>query len=293
MGDLVPIAVTDAATVYHCDWRQLLDVVPSCDLLCVDAPYSARTHAGHYAGTSAESDPRDAGRAEWLARKGYDDKRGLRRPLDYPSWTDDEVTAFANDWFPRCAGWIVSITDHVLARVWEREMRDADRYVFAPIPFVEMGKQPRLTGDGPASWTCWIIVSRPKSVAFSRWGSLPGAYVMTGKDQRRIPGGKPIGLMCSLVRDYSHPGDLCVDPCCGAGTLASAAIREGRRAIVGDRDEAHADLAAEWVRNPWRPSPRLEAPDDGDVQLDWTARTKLRQGALDLEPATEPDPETT
>jgi hypothetical protein len=145
-----------------------------------------------------------------------------------------------------------------------------------------MGKQPRLTGDGPASWTCWIIVSRPRSISFSRWGSLPGAYVLTSKDQRRIPGGKPISLMCSLVRDYSHPGDLCVDPCCGAGTLAAAAIREGRRVLVGDCDPAHAHLASEWVRNPWRPSPRLEAETEDDPQPSLAIARPARQHQTDL-----------
>ena len=70
-----------------------------------------------------------------------------------------------------------------------------------------------------------------------------------------VVGGKPIWLIQRLVEDYSHPGDLCVDPCCGAGTLAAAAIRTGRRAIIGDSMREHADLAALWIKHPWRPAP--------------------------------------
>ena len=59
-------------------------------------------------------------------------------------------------------------------------------------------------------------------------------------DSPRI-GGKPLGLMRAIVRDYSHPGDLVCDPFAGAGTTLAAALLEGRRAIGSEVDpDAHA-----------------------------------------------------
>ena len=74
-----------------------------------------------------------------------------------------------------------------------------------------------------------------------------------------VVGGKPVFLMQRLVEDYSRPNDLVVDPCCGAGTTLVGAIRAGRRAIGGDMNAAHADLAAQWIRHPHRPAPSLPA----------------------------------
>ena len=43
----VLLAENEGVRVYHSDWRDLLGVVPECDLLCTDTPYSDRTHSGH------------------------------------------------------------------------------------------------------------------------------------------------------------------------------------------------------------------------------------------------------
>lgn len=219
------------------DFRQgryqdvLTDV--TCEALILDAPYSDRTHAGHFSGTSAAAPD-----ADWLARKGYDDKKSRRAPLKYPSFSAEDVQELVKFFAPRCRGWMVSITDHVLAPAWEQAFRDAERYTFAPLPFVEIGKQPRLTGDGPASWSCFIVVSRPKTREFASWGSLPGAYCTENKDQSpdRITGGKPLWLMRRLVEDYSRPGDRVCDPCAGGATTLVAARQLGRVAIGAECD---------------------------------------------------------
>lgn len=222
-------------------WQEALADVEQVDAVIVDAPYSARTHAGHYAGSVSPS-----AEDRWLARKGYDDKRTRRRALSYDGWSEEQVRELVDDLAPRCRGWFVTITDHLLAPVWSDALESVGRYVFQPLPFVEIGKQPRLTGDGPASWSCWIVVSRPKSREFASWGSLPGAYCSRSKNQTdRHVGGKPAWLMEALVRDYTRPGDLVCDPCAGYGTTLAAAARNGRRAVGAELDaETHAQALA-------------------------------------------------
>ena len=167
-------------------------------------------------------------------------------------------------------GWFVSITDHVLVRAWESYLAFSGRYVFAPVPYVAPGSRIRLSGDGPSSWTCWIVVARPRNREFASWGTLPGAYVLPGGHGGNLPvvGGKPMWLMQRLVEDYSRPGDLVCDPCCGAGTTLVAALRSGRRAIGGDVMPEHAEMARIWTANPHLNAPR------GELELD------ERQGAL-------------
>jgi len=123
--------------------------------------------------------------------------------------------------------------------------RTPGRYVFAPLPIVELGSRIRLSGDGPSTWTCWAIVSRPKTREMQRWGTLPGAYVTDREaiGSRPVVGGKHLRAMRSIIRDYTRPGDLVCDPCAGGGTTLLAARMEGRRSIGAEMMPEHYDIA--------------------------------------------------
>jgi hypothetical protein len=145
-----PLATVPGASVYHCDWRALLDVVPTCNALIVDAPYSEKTHAG--SGTME--------RWGTATPPGYDN--GKRREINYSHWSEVDVRAFVEAWSPRVSGWMVTITDAALAGPWSEAMGKNGRLVFDPLPFVAVGSRVRLSGDGPSSWTTWIVVARPR-----------------------------------------------------------------------------------------------------------------------------------
>lgn len=222
--------------IYHGD--SLAEPLPGmCDLLCVDAPYSDRTHAGHRDGVASA--------VGWSrkAEGGYIEPDYNRRYIDYPTWTPRQVRAAVRAWHEFTRGWMVSITDHILAPHWAHAMERAGRYVFAPLPWFCPGRGVRLAGDGPSSWTCWIVVSRPRHEPYSTYGTLPGGYV-TKPERMPIVGGKPRDLMRALIRDYSRDGDVVCDPCCGGGTTLRAAVDLGRTAIGVDISEEHCQIAA-------------------------------------------------
>jgi site-specific DNA-methyltransferase (adenine-specific) len=176
---------------------------------------------------------------------------------------------FVAQWARRCRGWFCTITDHVLAPTWTVALAAEGRYVFAPTPIVETGSRVRLTGDGPSSWTCWLVVARPKTPEFVRWGTLPGAYIGSGKGDREHIGGKDTGIMRAIVRDYSRPGDLIADPCCGAGTTLIAAAIEGRRAIGAELDLATFAKAQARIARGYTPSllTQLDAPRAEQIDM--------------------------
>jgi hypothetical protein len=215
--------------LYEATHQELAAVVSSVDAVIVDAPYSATTHNGH--GAMAESEAADS---------------ASRRDLDYACWTEADVRDFVEAWAPVNRGWFVSLTDDDLAPVWKREYRRAGLTAFAAVPAVIRGMTVRMAGDGPSSWTIQCMVARPKALA--RWGTLPGAYVGP-REVTPVVGGKPLWLMRDLVRDYSRDGDRVADPCCGGGGLGLAAIAMGRTAVLGDRDHAHVEIAAERLRS--------------------------------------------
>ena len=126
-------------------------------------------------------------------------------------------------------------------------LSDRGRYVFAPLPCVISGMTVRLGGDGPSSESVSLVVARPRTAEAAKWGTLPGFY--KGPAEKCIVvGGKPLWLMRAIIRDYTRPGDLVVDPCAGGGTTLLAAVMEGRRAIGAEMDPATFDKAVARLR---------------------------------------------
>lgn len=214
--------LADGAIDIRCgDWREVLADVEACDAVIFDAPYSERTHAAY--------------------RKM--DEIG-RNAIAYSSLSPADIEEFCAAWSPaRCRGWMVSITDHVLCPSWEASMQRHGRYAFAPLACVEEGSRVRISGDGPSQWSVFAMVARPTTREMQRWGALRGAYVTPQKFTRRgqgedsgVMGAKPLHLMQLLIRDYTKPSDLVVDPFCGGGTTALACAIEGRRCITSEID---------------------------------------------------------
>ena len=149
------------------------------------------------------------------------------------------VSELVGDLCPRVRGWFCAMTSHDLIPTWENELQGQGMYVFAPLPIIQ--KRPRLLGDGPASWAVWMIVARRRRKEIARWGCLPGMYEGPTVKSGGVTGAKPIDMMRAIVRDYTRPGWLVVDPFAGSGTTLLACAMEGREAIGSEIDpETHA-----------------------------------------------------
>lgn len=210
------------AELYHADCLDLLPI--EADAVIFDPPFSARTHNGHDNGLG-----------------GYDGSK--RGSLGYSPWGLREVKA-VYEGLPK-TGWTCIFTDHSLAVDWLREMERIGRYVFAPLPVVTPGRSVRLNGDGPSSWTDWLIVSR--STSESKWGTLPG-YYHGHRGQIEHMGGKPTGVMIQIVEHYTREGQTVADICMGSGTTGVACLRTGRNFIGIEIDEQHFNTAVERIR---------------------------------------------
>lgn len=231
------------------DSRAVLAALPDgcVQAVITDPPYSERTHKGHDSGGRSDG--------------------AMFNKLGYGCWTQSDIDAVVPELCRVCSGWVVVMTDDVLAGPIGDAMRAAGRYVFAPLPFYAPGSRVRLTGDGPSSWTVWIVVCRTKFQV--RWGTLPGGYLADGPLWRnnKHMGGKPTALMRALVRDYSRPGDTVLDPFAGGGTTGVACFYEGRRCLMVEADPAtvvKARTRVEKLRSsggliPYTP-PKAEAP---------------------------------
>ena len=210
------------ATLYLGDCMDIFPTLGKVDAVITDPPYSARTHTGH------------------------DATNEIRAKLGYEALDDAMCRSLAAAYSDCCSGWVVWMTDHTLAPVISDALSNQGRYVFAPLPFYQAGRSVRLTGDGPCSWTDWIVASRTK--AQSKWGTLPGGYIAgPGWSDKARMGGKPTALMESLVQDYSRPGNTVLDTHMGAGTTGVACIRNGRNFIGIEIDPAAFDIACKRI----------------------------------------------
>lgn len=68
------------------------------------------------------------------------------------------------------------------------------------------------------------------------------------RDPRRVhPTKKPLWLMEALVRDFTDPGDLVLDPTGGEGTTGEACVRLGRRFVGCELDPKYHAAGVERI----------------------------------------------
>lgn len=220
------------AQLWHGDCRDVLPGLPNVDAVVTDPPYSSRTHAGHDASVNGH--------------RGAGKDAAARSALGYESLSETDVWTYAKAFARISDGWIVWMCDHALVPHIEAALGASGRYVFAPLPFYAPGSRVRLSGDGPSSWTIWIVVAR--TAAQKAWGTLPGGYVLpAGAKEHTHMGGKPTWLMQQLVSHYSRQGDTVLDPCAGSGTTGVACLSLGRRFIGIERNRRSFDIACERI----------------------------------------------
>lgn len=252
MAVLAPTWSKNGVDLYLGDCRDVLPTLGAVDHVITDPPFSARTHEGHDAGPGING--------------GTPYDGATRKGLGYDCWTEVDATEFVNLASSICSAWMVIFNDDVLALHIRYAMEDAGRYAFAPLPFYAPGSRVRLSGDGPSSWTIWIMVSRTK--AQSRWGTLPGGYLaQEGWRDREYMGGKPVKLMEAIVGDYSRKGDLVLDPFMGSGTTGVACVKLGRRFVGCEINPESFNKAVE----------RIECAMNETALLDWAAQEQTQE----------------
>jgi site-specific DNA-methyltransferase (adenine-specific) len=207
------------------DWREALADIEQCDSLITDPPYSERT-AGGYRSHGMIANGRTAG-------------------VPYGSITEKDAFDLAEIWAARTARWAVIFGDHISWGWHERAWTSRGWHTFAPVIWCRKAAPPRFRGDGPSSQVDHVMVARPRGLAPD--GSRPGWYladtVRANHGHLGITGQKDLNVMRALVRDYTHKGDVVVDPYCGSGTTALACAIEGRVCHTSEIDPENLAIA--------------------------------------------------
>ncbi len=111
--------------------------------------------------------------------------------------------------------------------------------------WVKTNGAPQFSGDRPAQGAEGLAIAH--GPGRSRWNGGGKKAAWTGpmaavSGRPRHPCEKPVWLLRQLLRDFTDPGDLVVDPCAGSGALLEAAAWEGRAAIGWELDPRWAPV---------------------------------------------------
>ncbi len=125
--------------------------------------------------------------------------------------------------------------------------------------WVRLGAAPQFTGDRPAAGADAVAIAHREGR--KRWNGGGEAAVWSygfASDEvgasRLHETQKPLALMRRLVRLFSDPGEVILDPHAGSGTTGEAALLEGRRVILVERNPVHAETCRQ----------RLERTEPGE-----------------------------
>ncbi len=88
--------------------------------------------------------------------------------------------------------------------------------------------------DFPVPWA--VVAGYDDDGEAARWGSHPNH--------------KPFGVLEPLLRTWSRPGDLVLDPFAGSGSIPAAALKLGRRTFCIELDAAWATRVTERLATP-------------------------------------------
>lgn len=204
--------------VLKADFHDLYALLPPADAVLADPPYDAKTHAG------VRSSTRDL-------KVNFD-------PAD-PRFITEALLGLTKRWvLAFCSlemlGTYASVAGKswVRAGVWDRP-----------------DGAPQLSGDRPAQGAEGIAIMH--SPGKKRWNGGGSRALWTfgvERTERQHPTQKPVALMMELVRLFTNPGDLVIDPFCGLGTTGAACLRMGRRFIGVEQDARYASLARERLK---------------------------------------------
>lgn len=89
-----------------------------------------------------------------------------------------------------------------------------------------------------------------KDIKYAHEGRYPTSILPFAKEggKSRHPTQKPVALFEYLVRQYTAPGDVVLDPFMGSGTTAVAASDSGRLYIGFETDESYLEIAQQRIR---------------------------------------------
>jgi site-specific DNA-methyltransferase (adenine-specific) len=221
--------VGDAVRLFRADCRDIIPTLGRADHVIFDPPYEKRTHD-----------------AKQNTRRIRSDGRAVSPALNFASidGVREEVTA---PLVRLCNGWLTAFCSPEGIAKWRDEIEaGGGRYKRACV-WIKPDSAPQFNGQGPAMGAEFFVTAWCGS-GVSAWNGGGGRNVfthLTNSSDRHgeHPTEKPVSLMMEIVKKFTNPGDIILDPFMGSGTTGVAAVRLGRRFIGIEKDTRFFEIA--------------------------------------------------
>jgi site-specific DNA-methyltransferase (adenine-specific) len=226
-------------TIYHNDCREILPTLKPVDVVIADPPYSEHVHTKNRRGVGANSGA--------LA---------VARDLGFESLSLGDLDEAALEISRLSTRWALVFSDVELCHLWREALTaSAELWYVRTGIWLKNNTAPQFTGDRPAVGFETITMCHPEGRMRWNGGGRPGVWkfddeigdlifhhriVRSSSESGRVhTAEKPLALMRELIREFSEPGALILDPFMGSGTTLRAAERPGS---TRHRHRAQAEL---------------------------------------------------
>lgn len=238
---MTQLGAYETNTVYCCDLFELCDGLPdaSVDMILCDLPYGTTACAWD---TVIPFEPM------WARFKRVIKPRGAIVLTASQPFTSALVMSnprmFRYEWV-----WCKSvgtggmnankmpIKKHEQALVFYKELPTYNAQFTYGTPYTMRRNKPALGSVYGKTGVKNGFVSVNKGVRY------PDSLLFVDNETGLHPTQKPVALFRYLIRTYTQPGELVVDPCVGSGTTAVAAAAEGRQYLCGDKEAGYVEIA--------------------------------------------------
>lgn len=202
----------------------------SVDLILTDPPYEENVHQNQIRIRKTGTGEISAGTEKF--------------EIPFPPLTAEFRFQLAEQFVRISKGWIILFCQQESVGDWKRALEYAGGVYKRCALWVKPNAQPQLSGDRPANGAESIVCaySNPRKSVWNGGGKV-GLYHALHDQGRVHPTQKPLALMEQLVKDFSNPGDLILDPFAGSGTTGVAAKRWCRQFLGIELDPDMAQIA--------------------------------------------------
>lgn len=236
----------------------MIETGPGWELRCSDClcPTTGLASLADKSVDHVITDPPYEAEAHTLQRRtkktGADFAEVVECPLDFAAMTEAGRDAVAAEVSRVASRWSVVFCQAEAVQVWRTSLVAAGAVYKRACVWVKPDAMPQLTGDRPGMGYESIVTAH--APGRSRWngGGKVGVYTenKNRSDLQRAghPTQKPLGLMLSLVSDFTDPGELICDPFAGSCTTGVACIQLGRRFVGWEKDPRYFAIGVKRLR---------------------------------------------
>lgn len=198
----------------------------SVDVIITDPPYEAEAHTSQ----------------RLVARAGG---KLAVEPITFPPITEEQRTESARHMARLARRWILVFCQVEAAMKWRVALEAGGAVYKRTCLWVKPDGKPQYSGDRPGIGYESIVACHAPGRSSWNGGGSHGVFIVNkGGDIRTgHQTQKPLALMQLLVRLFSDPGELILDPFAGSGTTGVAAIRLGRRFLGWEMNSEYAEGA--------------------------------------------------